>query len=413
VGAAEPHSSKFLNFMGSLSSFYDNIARGRCNSWQEISGRGHELGRFYFVLFISPTSLYTLSMSHEVLYRKYRPQSFDEVIGQDSVAKALKGAIANNAIAHAYLFSGSRGIGKTSIARIFAREIGTTPNDIYEIDAASNRGIDDIRALRDAVAVLPFESKFKVYIIDEVHMLTKEAFNALLKTLEEPPKHVVFILATTEAYKLPETIVSRCQVFEFKRPTVDVLRDVVLAVAKKEKTKLEPAAAELIALLGDGSFRDAHGTLEKIINATNKINISREDVEEITGSPRAELVRDFALALVVKDRPSAFTVITKVKEKSFDPKLFLELVLSLIRLTLLHKMGAAGDGKTGLFAQASAEDQKFIKDILEKSQATIDSKLLRVLLGAFDYIGVSPIRELPLELAVLDIVGEGGQSLFK
>ncbi|HEU5114458.1 MAG TPA: DNA polymerase III subunit gamma/tau [Candidatus Paceibacterota bacterium] len=347
-------------------------------------------------------------MSHEVLYRKYRPQSFKEVIGQDAVVKALTGAIENGAVAHAYLFAGSRGIGKTSIARIFAREIGTSQNDIYEIDAASNRGIDDIRALRDAVAVLPFESKYKVYIIDEVHMLTKEAFNALLKTLEEPPKHVVFILATTEVHKLPETIVSRCQVFEFKRPTVEILKDVVASVAKKEGYAIEPAAAELVALVGDGSFRDSHGILERVIAGAKGKKISRDDVEEATGSPKSELVRMFVGALAKKDAPGALSVISKIKEKSFDPKLFLELSLSLIRLALLQKMGAAGES----FAQASDEDQKFIKSVLAEGAGGIDSKLLRSLLGAFDYIGVSPIRELPLELAVLDIAGEKEQGLF-
>lgn len=354
---------------------------------------------------------------HEVLYRKYRPQSFDDVIGQDSVVKALKGAISSKAIAHAYLFAGSRGIGKTSIARIFAREIGTSPNDIYEIDAASNRGIDDIRALRDAVAVLPFESKYKVYIIDEVHMLTKEAFNALLKTLEEPPKHVVFILATTEVYKLPETIVSRCQVFEFKRPTVEVLKDTVVAVAKKEGYTLEPAAGELVALVGDGSFRDSHGILERVIAGIGGAGgkgekgakkITREDVEEATGSPKSEVVREFVGALSAKDGAAAFAAIEKIKAKSFDPKLFLGLSLSLTRLALLKKMNAAGDA----FAQASAEDQAFIKALLADAKSVVDSKLLRSLLGAFDYIGASPIRELPLELAVLDIVGEKEQNLF-
>jgi DNA polymerase-3 subunit gamma/tau len=343
---------------------------------------------------------------HEVLYRKYRPHDFADVIGQDSVVKALKGAIANKAVAHAYLFAGSRGIGKTSIARIFAREIGTSANDIYEIDAASNRGIDDIRALRDAVAVLPFESKFKIYIIDEVHMLTKEAFNALLKTLEEPPKHVVFILATTEVYKLPETIVSRCQVFEFKRPTADILKDTVISVAKKEGFLLESSAGELIALVGDGSFRDTHGILERVIAGVNGKKISREDVEEATGSPKSEIVREFVGALAAKDAPKAFAALNKIKAKSFDPKLFLELSLSLIRLGLLQKMGVAGDS----FAQASAEDQAFIKKNLADAGAAIDSKLLRALLNAFDYISVSPIRELPLELAILDIVGETTQS---
>ena len=341
-------------------------------------------------------------MSHEVLYRKYRPQGFDAVIGQESVVKALKGAISSQAIAHAYLFAGSRGIGKTSIARIFASEIGTTPNDIYEIDAASNRGIDDIRALRDAVATLPFESKFKVYIIDEVHMLTKEAFNALLKTLEEPPKHVVFILATTEVNKLPETIVSRCQVFEFKRPTREILKDMVTTVAKKEGFTIEPVGAELIALVGDGSFRDTHGILERVIAGITGKKITRDDVEEATGSPKSEMVRNFVGALAEKNTTKAFDVIGKIREKSFDPKLFLELSLSLVRMALLQKMGV-----TGAVAQASDEDKAFIDTILANKTVVVDSKLLRALLGAFDYVGVSPIRELPLELLVLDVLGEG------
>ncbi len=145
----------------------------------------------------------------EVLYRKYRPSNFGEVMGQDHIVSVIEKSIKNKKIAHAYLFSGSRGIGKTSIARILAKDLGTHSDDIYEIDAASNRGIDDIRAIRDAVNTLPFHSTYKVYIVDEVHMLTKEAFNALLKTLEEPPAYVIFMLATTELEKIPETIISR------------------------------------------------------------------------------------------------------------------------------------------------------------------------------------------------------------
>ena len=179
----------------------------------------------------------------EVLYRKYRPRGFKDVLGQEHIVNALSGALKQDNIAHAYLFSGSRGTGKTSIARILAGEVKTSSNDLHEIDAASNRGIDDIRELREAVTVLPFESKYKVYIIDEVHMLTKEAFNALLKTLEEPPAHVIFMLATTEIEKLPDTIVSRCQTFTFKKPSQKILKVAVTETAKSEGFTLEPSAA--------------------------------------------------------------------------------------------------------------------------------------------------------------------------
>src|SRR6056297_1967272 len=168
------------------------------------------------------------------LYRKYRPESFADVRDQDHIVSALEGAIKKGEIPHALLFSGTRGTGKTTLARIFAKAIGTSDMDLYEIDAASNRGIDDVRELKEAVHTLPYESEKKVYIIDEVHMLTKEAFNALLKTLEEPPEHVVFILATTEEEKLLDTILSRCQVFRLHSPSREVLQQTVISVAKEE-----------------------------------------------------------------------------------------------------------------------------------------------------------------------------------
>src|SRR3989344_9677174 len=168
------------------------------------------------------------------LYRKYRPQNFKEVLGQNHIVDVLESSVEENKVSHAYLFVGSRGTGKTSVARIFAKEIGVSVNDLYEIDAASNRGIEDIKELRDGVRVLPFDSKYKIYIIDEVHMLSKDAWGALLKTLEEPPKHVIFILATTEFHKVPDTIISRCQVFTFKKASDTVCKKMVLDVAKKE-----------------------------------------------------------------------------------------------------------------------------------------------------------------------------------
>ena len=195
------------------------------------------------------------------LYRKYRPKTFKEVLGQDHVVSVLESSVETDKVSHAYLFVGSRGTGKTSLARIFATSIGVSLNDLYEIDAASNRGIEDIKELRDGTRVLPFDSKYKVYIIDEVHMLSKDAWGALLKTLEEPPKHVIFILATTELQKVPETIISRCQVFTFKKASESVCRKMLIDVAKKENFELEAGSAELLAILADGSFRDALGEL--------------------------------------------------------------------------------------------------------------------------------------------------------
>src|SRR3990167_2154117 len=233
-------------------------------------------------------------MTDHVLYRKYRPKHFDEVRGQPHVVKILKNALKLDRVAHAYLFSGSRGTGKTSVARILARAINCEKNepcnscqtcvdfmsgrtlDLVEIDAASNRGIDEIRAIRDAANFLPVSAKRKVYIMDEVHMLTKEAFNALLKTLEEPPSHVVFILATTEIDKLPETIVSRCELHSFRKPNQKMLAEIVSRAAKKEGYDISRASAELIALLGDGSFRDAYGILQKTITISADKKISED-----------------------------------------------------------------------------------------------------------------------------------------
>ena len=204
------------------------------------------------------------------LYRKYRPQKWEEVFGQDHITNILESSIKTNKVSHAYLFVGSRGTGKTTVARIFAKEIGVSANDLYEIDAASNRGIEDIKELREGVRVLPFDSKYKIYIIDEVHMLSKDAWGALLKTLEEPPKHVIFILATTELHKVPETIISRCQVFTFKKASEAMLKNIVLHIAKEEGYELDKDGAELLAVLADGSSRDGLGELQKVLNFSEK-----------------------------------------------------------------------------------------------------------------------------------------------
>jgi len=343
-------------------------------------------------------------MSETSLYRKYRPQSFAEVIGQDDVMQALKGAIAQKKIAHAYLFAGSRGTGKTSTARIFAREIGTAPSDLYEIDAASNRGIDDIRLLRESVNTLPFESKYKVYIVDEVHMLTKEAFNALLKTLEEPPAHAVFILATTETDKLPETVVSRCQVFAFRKPSQQILKDVVMNVSKQEGSDLDAPSAELIALLGDGSFRDTLGMLQKVISSAKGKKISAEEVEQITGAPRHGLVNDVVSGIAEKNAEKALKAVRTAADNAVDMHIFFKLILQKLRFALLLRVTKDAEIESYIKSNVSAEEFDMLKKLAADNASGVTSGALIELLQAYDLLGKSYIPELPLELALVKLL---------
>lgn len=352
------------------------------------------------------------------LYRTYRPHTFAEVIGQEQVVKALEQSVKNGSISHAYLFSGGRGTGKTSMARIFARALNIDPSDMYEIDAASNRGIDDVRELRDSVHTLPFLSKYKMYIIDEVHMLTKEAFNALLKTLEEPPAHALFVLATTELEKVPDTIISRCQNFIFKKPNQATLAHMVTAVAKKEGYAIDAPAATMIALIGDGSFRDTHGVLEKVISAidggsaagkgasddksgdTKNKKITLEIVEESTGVPPQHLVYDFVQALVLEKKDEALRVLGKAQQTDIDARLFTELTLRTLRTALLYKINPST--KASVVSEYGEDAFARIETIA--AAAGLTSKLLLRILGAYTDVTRSPLPFLPLELAVVDAV---------
>ncbi|MHB1330371.1 MAG: DNA polymerase III subunit gamma/tau [Minisyncoccota bacterium] len=339
-----------------------------------------------------------------VLYRKYRPKKFKDVTGQEPIVSVLSNQTKLGTVAHAYLFAGSRGTGKTSVARIFATEVGTSPSDIYEIDAASNNGVDEIRSLSEAVYTMPFESKYKVYILDEAHMLSKSAWNAFLKTLEEPPAHVIFILATTELDKVPETVQSRCQTFVFKRPNQKILIDFAIHIANEEGKKLDPEAADLVALLGDGSFRDTHGILEKVFSSTEEKKVEREEVERVTGAPRVGLVRDVLEAIVDKDANKGLKAIAEAKKNNADIKIFSRLILENLRFLFLLRLKAGLDDY--ILEESSEDDFNFLKDLGAKKAEHLTAGILVKFIEASEDSGRASIPELPLEIALTESIGQ-------
>ena len=348
--------------------------------------------------------LYTGGMSELALYRKYRPGKFGEVIGQEPIIKALLGSLKLGRIAHAYLLAGPRGTGKTTIARLLARELEASANDVYDIDGASIRGIDEIRELREAVLTLPFDSPRKVYIIDEVHMLTREAFNALLKTLEEPPPHVVFIFATTEINKVPETIVSRCQTFAFKKPgTVDLLAAIKRA-ARGEGWEVEPAAAEAIALASDGSFRDALGLLQQVAGASKDKKITVGEVEDLAGLPKMALVREFILATLDGDLARALKAVNDNLAAGRETLMFLKLTLRQLREALLLRL--APELRDQIAKNLSSDDEKFLETIGKHANANELPKILKALLEVYDDVRLAYLPALPLELALTRLISQ-------
>ena len=284
------------------------------------------------------------------LYRKYRPQKFDQIIGQYFIVKTLQLSILNNNISHAYIFSGSRGTGKTSIAKIFAKAINcenfkndicdnckicnsinkNTNIDIVELDAASNNGVNEIKELIDTVKYSPTESKYKVYIVDEAHMLSTSAWNALLKTIEEPPKHVVFIFATTEFHKIPSTIVSRCQRFDFSKLTIKELEDLISYVSQNENILISNSARNKIALLSNGGARDCLSILDQLSNYTNN-NINVEDIDNLFGLISNNYIIELLNFLIKGDNANLFSLFNKITNKNID---YLWLINQIINFCL-------------------------------------------------------------------------------
>src|SRR5918998_345943 len=324
-------------------------------------------------------------MRHVSLYRKWRPRTFDAIVGQEAVVRTLKRALETGRFAHAYLFSGPRGTGKTSTAKVLA------------MGAASNRGIDEIRDLRDKVNLAPAQGRMKVYIIDEVHMLTTEAFNALLKMLEEPPEHVVFVLATTEKHKVLPTIISRCQSFDFRRPGVSLLSEKLREISEAEGIEVEPAALTLIAREGRGSFRDAEGLLDQLASfADGPITAAR--VRELLGSVGSETLLEVTAALHERRAADALRAVDRLSNEGRDLGQFLGELLSHLRTLMLlpHAPEVA-------LAEVGVEEREALEEQAKSIPTAEVVRLIEALDGTLGRIKRGGDPKLELELSFLKL----------
>lgn len=330
------------------------------------------------------------------LYRKYRPQKFEEVYGQEGMVEVLKEAIKQNKISHAYLFSGCRGIGKTTMARIFAKDIGCKSTDLIEIDAASHTSIEDIKMLAENIYTMPMHSPYTVYILDEVHMLSISAFNAFLKILEEPPSHCIFLLATTEEEKLPETVLSRCQIIKLKTPGNDTIKKLLVKVASKEGFKLNKEEASSIAMAASGSFRDALGLLQQVLTLSKEKEIKEETVSAIVGIPSGELVNQFLSALTSGDTSFGIECVKKAFDSGADMVFFSRVVVDKMRSALLYKM----TNEDKHIEEYEENDKDFLIKLSEKEKLNTD--LLQKTIEATIQTATSYVPQLPLEMLMIN-----------
>ena len=369
------------------------------------------LGTFEFVVILTNMS--------ETLYRKYRPKNFSEIIGQTHIVRTLLNSIKSERIGQAYLFAGSRGTGKTSIARILAKTINCEnlkngdpcekcqaceiinsgkSLDIIEIDAASNTGVDNIRELRETVSLANASLKYKVYIIDEVHMLSTGAFNALLKTLEEPPAHVVFILATTEIHKVPQTIISRCQRFDFARLPIQNIIEKLILIAKAEKVKIDQEALEMIAISAEGGMRDAESLLGQIISLEDK-NITIAEVEEILGTADKKTAEIVAEMILNKDSSGAIAKINELLENGYDLEIFNKSFVNYLRQLMIIKVDS--NLKKYFSAEATGEHLDKMVALSKKAELAQIISAINVFLEAQNKISTFILPQLPLEIAII------------